>query len=573
MEENKSNNIFTQEELKIQREEFAKKMATPESIKNFTQDFAKSYLNSINNYLDYLVDYKYKENYKNPIYANNSLKQFNPISVRPKISDLVSWLNNPAYYEVQLKQISEFLSYTVTQYGRSLGYFSNILYLGYELIPYNISKFINSNYLEEDFLEEEKEEIITKFAKNTTKLKKELLNYEKKIYLQCKERATDWLKIFNIKDNFTNVEKEVIRSGGRCYNVRPFSKNTDYNNELCLQAMPEQYCYIDGRTAELGFTFSMNMAFFQQFPESMAGYAPEFARWYGEFIYELDNDKNANPWRTMPPESSVVFKFDDTRPEIIPPLCGTFKDALEIQDYKDLLKLRTELQTYQILFLKSPLNKDGIPTTSAQEIAQYMAVIQTMLPNGVVAVGAPFDMQETKFNNTQNMDNIIGIGDANYWDTSGITNALFGNTKSAKGIELGVEKDFLYVEPLYNQFERFINYHLSQLKGKYKFRIKFIRCPNFPYYIEKARKEAISLAQSGGSPTRIFATYGYEPYEIISLLEDAKITGIRDLMIPLQNSNQMSFDNTGGRPSNEDINEPDNGDSSDDTKTGGYNDE
>lgn len=561
--------------------------ATPESINKFKQNYIQEYSNAMERYYDYAI--KYGDMYKNPIYANTMMKQMNPLSVRPALQDIVKWMDNPSVHEKELRDTSEFLTNAVTQYGRSVSYFANMLYLGYELIPKNTDRYLNvlsqnryndneidyqdKNYISEK-TENEKMDKVT-FVKLQELKEKNPQEYEKTIYLKCLKKAENWLRSFRLEDNFSNVERDVWRTGGRCYNVRAVDNGETFDNGICLQAMPDDYCYIDGRTEKLGFTFSINMAYFLQFPDSIAGFAPEFARWFADFLYETKEGKSPYPFKGLPPESSVVFKFDDSRPEIVPPLAGSFKDALEIQDFKDLLKLRVELDTYQIIFLEAPLDKDGKPTIDAGMVANYMAAVQLMLPPGVVACGTPFKVADTKLANAQNMNNIVGDGNANYWRNSGISNALFGETKSAKGINLGLEKDYLNAEPLYNQFERFINYHLSQLSGKYKFEIRFIRCPNFPEYISKERDKALQAAQSGASPTTYFATMGMKPYQVTNSLVDANIRGLRDLMIPIMSTNQMSggFSSSGGRPTNESAGREDNGDSADDTRSGGYNEE
>lgn len=577
--------------LKIIEEgkEIVKKNATPESIAKFKQNWLQRYSNAMDRYYDYSI--KYNTMYKNPIYANTMMKQINPLSVRPSISDIVKWMDNPSVHEKELRGTSEFLTNAVTQYGRSVSYFANMLYLGYELIPKNTDRYldvvtrnepINDDYIDEqdknyssEKQENEKMNKVT-FAYLQDLKTKSPIEYEKINYLKCLKKAENWLRAFRLEDNFANVQRDIWRSGGRCYNVRAIENGEKFDNGICLQPMPDDYCYIDGRTEKLGFTFSINMAYFLQFPDSIAGFAPEFARWYAEFLYETEKGKSPYPFRPMDPESSVVFKFDDSRPEIIPPLSGSFKDALEIQDFKDLLKLRVELDTYQIIFLETPLDDENKPTLEAEEVVDYMAAIQAMLPPGVVGVATPFKMSDTKLANAQNMNNIVGDGNANYWKNSGITSALFGETKSAKGIGLGAQKDYLYAEPLYNQFERFVNYHLSQLSGKYKFEIRFIRCPNFPEYVSIAQAEALKAAQSGASPLTYFATLGMKPYQVTNSLIDADIRGIRNLMEPIKMASQMGFTNesdNNGRPTNIKSGKVDNGDSADDTRSGGYNDE
>jgi hypothetical protein len=469
----------------------------------------------------------------NPIYANSALKRFNTLSTQPTVEHLISWLKNPRYYEQELHGCSDWL-FSVSQfYQRTLVYCANILNFDYELIPLNPPD---------------------------PKSNKKTLN----LYLKQKDLNNDWLRRFRIKEQFVNVTLDVMKSGGKYYYLR----HSDYSDYL--QAMPDDYCYINGRVDTVGYTYSMNMAFFYQFPESISGFAPEFASWYQEFL-DKQNKENvkSNPYRIMPSENAVVFKFDDTRPEIIPPFSGVFKNALEIEEYQDLLKLKAQLDTFQIMYLKIPIDKDtGKPLMSHNEAAEYTAVAQSQVPTGVGVVCTPMDESSTKFNDSQNMNNIIGLGAKNYYEASGLTPALFGSdTKSSTGILNSIKTDFLTLEPMYNQYERFINYQLSKIQGKYNFAIRFLRRSNFE--LDADKKYAQSLLTSGLPVSRVLSSDGLEPWMHRSYLIDGTIEGFNDMLNPPQTSFTMSKGNSGA-PTAEDKGEPIS-DSNDITRAAGSN--
>lgn len=501
----------------------------PASV-NFAEDFAERFMNSYSRFMQKSAG----SNFYNPLYANSAMKQFNTLPNRPTVDRIISWLNNPRMNEQQLRGCSEFLKYTCQYYNRSLAYLSGMMNYDYELIPLNPPP-ANSN-------------------KKTIDL-----------YKKQKQKNNDWLRLFRVEQTFTNVTYDVIKNGAKFYYLR---QSEDGNT---LQSLPDNYCYINGRT-DYGFTYSMSMTYFMQFQNSIEGFAPEFYDFYQEFLDKKNvlNEK-ANPYRQMPVEDSVVFVWDDTTPNIVPPLSGVFKDALEIEAYNDLLKLKAQLETFEILFFKSPTDNDGKPTISAGENAGYMALLQTLLPVGVAALSAPLEMTEAKFNQSQTMNNIIALGSSNYWNSTGITSVLFsGGVKSAVGIQLGVQSDFEYVSHLFDQYERFVNYQLlNKVNGKYNFQIKFLRRSS--YSISESRSEALQFAQSGTGVSRLLSSLGYEPYQHEAVLIDNKLSGFDDLMTPLLTSFTISSqDKKGGRPTAEE-----NGgkvsDSSDDTRSGGYN--
>jgi len=503
---------------------------------NFAEEFATKFMDSYVKFIKQTSNSNSNNtnSFYNPLYANNAMKRMNSLPTRPTEANIIGWLNNPRYFEKQLMACSDFLYWSVMQYQRSVAHFASLLNFAYEIIPLN-PPTLNSN--------------------------------QKTIDLYIKQRAknNEWLRKFRIKEQCSNVMSDVMRSGGKFYYLRESEEGNS------LMALPDDYMTIDGKT-DYGFTCGLNMTFFKQFPNAMSGFAPEFAEWYKEFLFDNESNKNSNPYRSLPYDKAIVFKFDDNRPEIVPPLSGTFKDGIQIQDYKDLLKLSAELQTYQIMYLKAPLNDQGVPTMSAQEVINYVALAQTLVPPGTGVISTPMDMENAKFTNAQNMNNIVGTSEQQFWSSVGVAGGIFGmDTKSAIALKLSVQADYNYIKHMYNQFERFINLQLSKIGGKYNFAIHFLRRCEF--FLDDDKQSALSFAQSGGQPERLLASYDYEPFEMDNVLVDSLLNKTRSMMIPLQSSfttssSSSSPNDKGGAPKKSDGQL---GESGAETRGGGYN--
>lgn len=455
--------------------------------------------------------------YYNPIYANNAMKRFNSASGKPTINNVMNWLLNPRQFEKQLQQTSNWLADACEFYTRMLYYVANILNFDYELVPLNPP---------------------------LTKNKKEIDLYKKQ-----KAKNNEWLRKFRIKEQLSNVMIEVVRSGGQAYYLR----HSDYSDYL--QGMPDDYIWINGRTDSVGYTYAMNMSFFYQFPSSISSFAPEFYSFYQEFLTDDGKFNNQmNPYKRMPVESSVIFKFDDSRPEMLPPFSGVLKNALEVEDYQDLLKLKAQLQTFQLLYLEIPKDSNGVPTMKAPEAAMYAANAQAQSPSGTGIMTSPMTLEQIKFDNSQNFNNIIGLGAKNFYESSGLSPAVFGDsTKSAVGITNSIHTDYLMFEHMYDQFERFINFQLSMISGKYNFAIRFLRRSN--YKIDEDITNAFKLLDHGGQVSRVLSAMGSEPWQHENMLIDNMISGITDLLIvPSTAFTKSSKDNGSGRPTAEDNN-------------------
>jgi len=495
---------------------------------NFAEEFATRFMDTYAKFIQ--KSSGSNSNFYNPLYANNAMKRMNTLPTRPTEANIISWLNNPRYFEKQLMACSDFLYWSVMQYQRSVAHFASLLNFAYELIPLNPPP-LNSN-----------QKIVD-------------------LYIKQRAKNNEWLRKFRIKEQCPNVMSDVMRSGGKFYYLRESEEGNS------LMSLPDDYMTIDGKT-DYGFTSALSMNFFKQFPNAMAGFAPEFSEWYKEFLGDNESNKNANPYRSLPYDKAVVFKFDDNRPEIVPPLSGTFKDGIQIQDYKDLLKLSAELQTYQIMYLKAPLDENGKPTMTAPEVINYVALAQSLVPPGTGVISTPMEMDNAKFTNSQNMNNIVGTSEQQFWSSVGVAGGIFGmDTKSAIALKLSVQADYNYIKHMYSQFERFINLQLFKIGGKYNFAIHFLRRCEF--FLDDDKQSALSLAQSGGQPERLLASYDYEPFEMDNVLVDSLLNKTRSMMIPLQSSfTTSSSDNKGGAPKKSDGQL---GEAGSETRGGGYN--
>ena len=463
---------------------------------------------------------KQAQAYYNPIYANDLMQDINSTPHRPTQANLRKWLENPKEYEKELRDVSQFLSYNIMQYKRAIGHFASLLSLNYELIP------------------------LDRYPK-TPRTEKE--------YINAKKKANEWLRKFRPKEQFENVLYRIMTDGASYYYLRESDEYID------LQEMPQDFCIINGRTS-LGYTYAFDMTYFARYPESFRTYAPELYIWFKDVLDDYKETTLKTIYNAMPPEKSACFKLEDWTAVSLPPMTGTFKDALEIQDYKDLLKLKLELDTWKVIMMEIPKDSDGIPTIDAGLAADFTAIVQAQVANGVRVASTPMKPIPVDFNQSQTQNNIIGTGEANFWNSAGVYPGQYGgDTTSGNAVKYANIADYNFVRQMYRQFERFINFHLTTVTGKYRFAVKFFGCR---FFEQEERADTLAYVQSGGHPERLFASYGYEPYEIESMLEGSYHSGIRDLMIPLQTAHTMSG-NENGRPQKPDTQKTDAGINSD----------
>lgn len=489
-------------------------------------EFVQTYASNLYKTLDKITN----NQYYNPLYANSLMKDANIHPNEPTMSQLQDWLKNPQNHEKALRDLSYYLERVVLQYKRAVYQFGTILNFNYYLYPLDAVPKGDKGQL--------------------------------KTYQNCKDKANLWLRKFRPKEQLSKALISVVEDGGKFYYIR------ESDNYIDLAEMPSDWSYIDGRSS-VGFTYAFNMTYFRKFPAELENFAPEFAIWYKDFLNIVRNPKNNMPttyYMRMPIEKSVVFTFDDIHAELVPPLSGAFSDALQIQDYKAILKSKAQLNNYQLLMQEIPKDKDGNPTIDPVMAAQFVALVQAVLPPGVVTASSPMKTDSIRFQDSQTQNNITGLGEQNFWSTVGSAGAQFGmQSNSAVANKMSNQSDYLFISNFYKQCERFVNFQLSLVTGQYKFGVKFF---GNSFTEQDEIDEQLKAAQYGMPKKKLFASLGYEPFEYNNLLDDEELEGLNERLKPLMSSHTLSGDeNEGGAPSKGNKIS----DAGDVTQSGGYN--
>ena len=372
-----------------------------------------------------------------PFLSNQLMKDINVNPYKATSDEIKKWFEQPAQFEQQLNRLSQYLEGVVMQYERTIYHFATNLDFNYYTYP--ISPVPNPKEKPEEF----------------------------KKYKKSKQKALDFLRKLRPKEQFFNITLGIMREGAKFYYLRESLEYIDY------QELPSEWCYIDGRTS-LGFTFAFSMAFFLRAPQSLSAYSSDFQKWFKDFYSEWEVNKNITYYKKMPPQNSNVFIFDDTKAAKLSPLRSLLKDSLDVVEYKQLLKTKTLLDTYKIIHLRVPLDKDSKPTMPYQLVSGYVAQSQSSLPYGAISFASPFDMQELKVSDNQFL-NVLGsqINDQ-YWKSSGISPLAYGSDsgKSVGAIKSSNLVDSNFLDHIYNQFIKAVNYQLSLRTGTYKMGIK-----------------------------------------------------------------------------------------------------
>ena len=464
--------------------------------------------------LDLLTRVSSSKGQYNPILSEQYL---NDILFNPKAAssdDISRWLMSPQANNNNIRALSQYLESAVGQYGRAIWELNVEKSWKYMLMPCDVS---NEKYIDSE-------------------------EYQKSY-----EVAADICRKLNIKSQFAKIDLSVMEKGVAFYLIEEKKDN------IYLLELPTEYCYITA-PYNYGWMFAIDLTFFDRMV-TMPNILPEITNAYKVMVEKrkagFEGDKLA-PWQyyNVPVEKSFCFTFNPNRADKLPPLTGAMSAALDVISYRDLLKKKSLLDLWKVISLKIPLDKDGKrPILSYQEAADYIAMIQSQLPENIVSYVSPFDSEEVSTNQVSTLDSLVSLGNNNVYSSIGVSPNAFGlDNKNAGAIRLSLEINFYYASThMYAQFANLVNWLIYLKTKKYKWQVEFF---GMKLKHNEEIKNALSLTTGANFPIEyLMANVGIEPFQVESFVNWSNKRDLKSKMKPLQSMNTMSSDSgEAGRP-------------------------
>lgn len=229
----------------------------------------------------------------------------------------------------------------------------------------------------------------------------------------------------------------------------------------------------------------------------------------------------------------------------ISPFASILADSISLEQAKDNIEIKDQLDTIRLIHSKIPVNSDGMPTLDLKTAKNFDAAMRNRLPEGVVAVSSPSNLTNVslKGSGTEGVYDTVDKGVEQLFYDFGTSAPLFGGkTTSANIVKESVRKDANWIfTNLFPLLENYYNFELSQIKTSTKipWNIKFVRQSNFTL------KEDISNCKDqlsfGGSRLDYLAACGFSPVEVVSKLGfEQEALDIDSLMVVKPTSNTLS---------------------------------
>lgn len=464
----------------------------------------------------------YAELYRSLNFANlsqvrlrnlESNRDSNPTYKKYSKSEIVTYLENPANYEKQLRQMSIYLYNISNYYRRLVNYFASMSTYSYIVTSYGVD-----------------------FSKSVNMGK-----YKKAYY-----NVTAFLEKMNIAHEFTKALTVAFRDD--VY----YGYVWETADSFSFQKLDPDYCKIS--SIEDGvYNFAFNFSYFDSNADKLPNYAPEFSTMYNLYKANASTAK----WQELDPEKSICLKVNEHDYIPIPPFVSLFSALADIEDYRANSKDASEINNYKMLALQIPTNDEGAILLDEKMSKEFYDMLRNVLPPNIGAVMTPMPITSYSFERSgANADtDEVSKSEATMWSEAGVNKILFGGGEdpSASTLELCTINDQMICFNMMRQIERWINRRLKSIGGAFKFKIKILDTTR--YNIEAYHARLLKDGQYG-QPVRmaLMAVENYSPsdYENMSYLENT-VLNLSEKETPLTSSNvQSGATDEGGRPTNAD---------------------
>lgn len=418
---------------------------------------------------------------------------------------IIEYLQSPQRNEKNIRDASIYMANNSSHYRRLISYYALMPVWAYIITP---SKFDDSKNKAEAY---------------------------KKQYM----KVSQTLENMQLKHEFQKIATVAFREDvfyGVCW------ETTD---SFFIQKIDADWCELS--SIEDGvYNFAVDMSKIKE--EDLTLYPPEFTTMYNE--YKRDGLKR----KEVPSKISACFKVNEDLPYPLPIFSGTMVSLHDIEDYKALVKQRTEVGNYKLINMQLPMDKEGNLQMLWDDALKYYKILLEVVPDGVGLGMSPTKLDSLTFDKSGGLADTDEVykSEEQFWSASGTSPLLFGsgNKNSSSALKLSIKSDEELVFGFMEQCQRWLNRRLKLISGSAKFKVTIL--PVTVYNREemaKFYKEASSL----GLPMKsaYCAAIGLQSTDIAAMCSlENDVLDIPNKFIPLSSSYTQSADGS-GRPTNE----------------------
>lgn len=438
---------------------------------------------------------------------NKSLTSVPSVLSKFDSKQVATFLQNPAKFEKQLRQLSNYLYNVNAQYKMLIRHMATMPIYAYDL------HLVGS---------------VDSYAPD--KLQKALFKTSQYIdKLNLRHEMSKVLKIAFKEDAFYGYEHE--------------SKDSYF-----IQKLDADYC----RTSSIEdgvLNYAFDFSYFDRYKDDLPLYPVEFQEKYQ--VYAAT--RNANSWIEIDSNKMFYIKINEELPYCLPPFNTVFESVFDLDEYKKIKKAKAKMDNFLLLVQKIPMGKD------AKEINNFLLDLtwankfhentSQNLPDGVGLTTSPMEFEAISLDKKQNSADSVNEAIREVFTDAGISQYLFNTDKSSSaGISKSVQSDEQIIFDVLRQIERWLNRKLKKQTGVIKYQVEFLDVTRF------SKKEELELtlkAASLGSPNimRMGAMQGMSPNQLYNkAVIENQILDLHNIIKPLQSSHTQSDKGEAGSP-------------------------
>ena len=477
---------------------------------NSSDSYISEYINSYNSQI-------YNQRFfLPPQLLNYSLKNKNMKISSYTEEEIRTMVLSPHLWENQLRHLSYQFYNSISIYKQDVKFKSSVLDFDWEPIPYKKDG-----------------KPITIDEYNSAKFKKDY------------SQVVNFFNMFDVKSEFKKVLFNILLYDTYYTSVR------EYDGHIYLQELPSEYCIIDAESY-LGYLFSFNLSYFSNSGVDIYGYSNSLIKKYSNALelysdtYNVNlPDRNGNwmYWEPMSPDDSWVFKYNNSFAGSVPPVLDMLLDYSKLDDFKDLEKLKKELEAYKVIFATVPRQSNGRSgnkiddfAISATELGKYVAAVKETLKVDFKA--APLEnFKLFDFSPSASENNLLETEISNMLKQSGLSDAVLVGGNRVSSINLYKSVISAEMSDLYNQFEKFCEHQINKNTKNFKFKIKF---KGTIFDREERRKAANEDMERGIITPAIFSSRGIQLSDAQNVIGFMNSLGFPDSFTPIKTASTMS---------------------------------
>lgn len=423
---------------------------------------------------------------------------------------LSNYLSNPYSSLDNIRQVSQYLYIVSPQYKTLINYLANMIVGSYNVI-----------YQSPDW-------------SNTLKTSDFMTAYQETC-LRLQNMTIPHLS----KQSIATMVRDGIYIGF-CY---------DDKKSFFVNALDPSYCKISKLTAGNTYQVKFDASFFD------VGNNSEFVRgvnedgksvWDQVFVKGYNDYKNLGrdyQWFDLPIEKTICIICGDDPVYPFPFFAPVFQDLLDILDYRDLIRSKTELENYVLLISKIPFISGS---NEVNDFAVDMGIVESTqemlnetLPSLVGAAYTPCDVEKIDFGNKNQVNDtdVYANSIKTLFDSIGISQMLFNGEKAGSvGLKHSIKVDeavmFDFLERLEANIQRYLRLNIS---SDFLFYFHKVTEHSFKDYEEALQKKA-----SFGLELLDYATIRKTPYEMMNSSRMENAMELSRLWVPLTSSHTQS---------------------------------